>query len=81
LYLPTAYFSKHQPGGEVETVPGSTIVVARKAFKNNASQYSINGRNSNYTEVTTMLREKGIDLDHKRFLILQVTPLVDKTDL
>jgi structural maintenance of chromosome 4 len=52
-------------------VPNSTIVVSRKAFKNNASQYSINGRNSNYTEVTTMLREKGIDLDHKRFLILQ----------
>lgn len=52
-------------------MPNSTIVVSRKAFKNNASQYSINGRNSNYTEVTTMLREKGIDLDHKRFLILQ----------
>jgi len=59
-------------GGEVEPVPNSTIVVARKAFKNNASQYTINGKNSNYTEVTTMLREKGIDLDHKRFLILQV---------
>lgn len=61
-----------KPGGGVEHVPNSTIVVARKAFKNNASQYSINGKNSNYTEVTTMLREKGIDLDHKRFLILQV---------
>jgi structural maintenance of chromosome 4 len=62
------------PGGGIETVPNSTIVVARKAFKNNASHYTINGKNSNYTEVTTMLKEKGIDLDHKRFLILQVCP-------
>lgn len=61
-----------QPGGGVESTPDSNIVVSRKAFKNNASQYTINGRNSSYTEVTTMLREKGIDLDHKRFLILQV---------
>jgi len=56
----------------VEAVENSKIVVVRKAFKNNNSQYLINGRSSNYTEVTTMLRDKGIDLDHKRFLILQV---------
>ena len=39
---------------------------------NNTSKYFINGRTSNYTEVTSLLKEKGIDLDHKRFLILQV---------
>jgi structural maintenance of chromosome 4 len=60
-----------QSGGGIEVVESSKIVVVRKAFKNNNSQYQINGRNSNYTEVTTMLRDKGIDLDHKRFLILQ----------
>jgi structural maintenance of chromosome 4 len=31
----------------------------------------MNGKESNFTVVTTYLRDKGIDLDHKRFLILQ----------
>ncbi|CCF56568.1 hypothetical protein KAFR_0B02710 [Kazachstania africana CBS 2517] len=47
------------------------LVVMRKAFKNNSSKYYINGKESNYTEVTRLLKEEGIDLDHKRFLILQ----------
>lgn len=47
------------------------LVVTRKAFKNNASKYFVNGKESNYTEVTTLLKKEGIDLDHKRFLILQ----------
>ncbi|KAL3233484.1 Structural maintenance of chromosomes protein 4 [Nakaseomyces bracarensis] len=47
------------------------LVITRKAFKNNASKYYINNKESNYTEVTTLLRKEGIDLDHKRFLILQ----------
>ena len=52
-------------------MPGSLIVVARHAYKSNASKYTINGRSSNFTEVTTLLKGRGIDLDHKRFLILQ----------
>lgn len=59
------------PSGGHEVVPDSTLVVSRRAFKNNSSRYYINGRNSDYTEVTTLLRDRGIDLDHKRFLILQ----------
>lgn len=55
---------------DIVTVPGE-LVVSRKAYKNNSSQYYINGKTSNYTQVTSLLREKGIDLDHKRFLILQ----------
>lgn len=54
-----------------DVVPGSELVISRKATKNNQSQYYINGRTSNYTEVTDYLRGQGIDLDHKRFLILQ----------
>lgn len=60
-----------QPDGTSEVVPQSTLVVSRKAFKNNSSKYYINDRDSSFTEVTTLMREKGIDLDHKRFLILQ----------
>lgn len=54
-----------------EVVPGLQIVIGRRAFRSNGSQYFINGRNSTYTSVTGYLRGQGIDLDHKRFLILQ----------
>lgn len=59
------------PGGSHEVVPDSQLVVSRKAFKNNSSNYYLNGRTTNFTTVTTLLKDKGIDLDHKRFLILQ----------
>ena len=62
-----------QPGSEAfEVVPDSQLVVTRQAFKNNSSRYTINGRLSSYTEVQALLKGRGIDLDHKRFLILQV---------
>lgn len=60
-----------QPGGKHEVMPNSTLIISRKAFKNNASKYYINAQESNFTTVTTLLKEKGVDLDHKRFLILQ----------
>lgn len=60
-----------QPGGGHEVIPGSDLVISRRAFKNNSSSYYIDGKTSNYTTVTALLRERGVDLDHKRFLILQ----------
>lgn len=60
-----------KPGGGHEIIPDSEIVVSRKAFKNNSSSYYINGKTSNFTTVTTLLKDRGVDLDHKRFLILQ----------
>lgn len=57
--------------GSSAVVAGTELVVSRSAYKNNSSRYMINGRESNFTEVTTLLRNRGIDLDHKRFLILQ----------
>jgi structural maintenance of chromosome 4 len=59
------------PNGKHEVVRDSQMVVSRKAFKNNSSNYYLNGRTTNFTVVTTLLKDKGIDLDHKRFLILQ----------
>ncbi|KAI9886590.1 MAG: hypothetical protein M1823_001632 [Watsoniomyces obsoletus] len=59
------------PGGKTEAVPDSTLLISRKAFKNNSSKYYINGKETNFTTVTTLLRARGVDLDHKRFLILQ----------
>lgn len=58
----------HAKSTEIE---GSELVISRRAFKSNGSQYYLNGKNSSYTEVTGFLRGQGIDLDHKRFLILQ----------
>ena len=59
------------PGGKHEIVPDSTLIISRRAFKNNASKYYINTRESNFTAVTELLKNRGVDLDHKRFLILQ----------
>ncbi|KAJ7209498.1 RecF/RecN/SMC [Mycena pura] len=60
------------PGPDAfEVVPDSQLVVTRSAFKNNSSRYAINARTSSFTEVQTLLKGRGIDLDHKRFLILQ----------
>ena len=63
--------NRAQPGGKHETIPNSSLIISRKAFKNNSSKYYINTKESNFTTVTTLLKEKGVDLDHKRFLILQ----------
>ncbi|GJJ13220.1 hypothetical protein Clacol_007471 [Clathrus columnatus] len=52
-------------------VPNSDLVVSRVAYSNSTSKYKINGRSTNREEVTTLLKGKGIDLDHNRFLILQ----------
>ena len=63
-----------QPGPDsFQIVPDSQLVVTRTAYKNNSSKYTINRRASSYTEVQTLLKGRGIDLDHNRFLILQVS--------
>ncbi|PTB69066.1 RecF/RecN/SMC protein [Trichoderma citrinoviride] len=59
------------PGGGHTVIPDSQLVISRKAFRNNSSKYYINNKESNFTTVTTLLRDRGVDLDHKRFLILQ----------
>ncbi|KAI6102610.1 RecF/RecN/SMC N terminal domain-containing protein [Pisolithus croceorrhizus] len=60
------------PGPDAyKAVPDSHLVVARIANKNNQSRYTINSRTSSFTEVQNLLKGRGIDLDHKRFLILQ----------
>jgi len=56
---------------EYNVMPNSKLVVARIATRTNTSKYTIDGKLSNFAEVTSLLKAKGIDLDHKRFLILQ----------
>lgn len=62
---------KDLPNGGHEVIPDSQLVISRKAFKNNSSKYYINNKESTFTIVTTLLKDRGVDLDHKRFLILQ----------
>ncbi|KAK2747308.1 hypothetical protein FQN57_002206 [Myotisia sp. PD_48] len=59
------------PDGGYDIVPKSQLIVSRKAFKNNTSKYYMNGKEETFTTVTQFLKNRGIDLDHKRFLILQ----------
>ncbi|KAJ3297941.1 hypothetical protein HK104_011341 [Borealophlyctis nickersoniae] len=66
------------PGPDAfDVVEGSELVISRTVEKGlgekaaDKSTYRINGRASNFTEVTQLLKNKGVDLDHKRFLILQ----------
>ncbi|KAI9566370.1 RecF/RecN/SMC N terminal domain-containing protein, partial [Boletus coccyginus] len=44
-----------------KVVPNSQLVVARIAYKNNSSKYTINARASNFMEVQTLLKGRGID--------------------
>jgi structural maintenance of chromosome 4 len=57
--------------GQFVPVEGSELVVAREVASNNSSKYIVNGRSSNWTDVTHLFSSKGIDLEHNRFLILQ----------
>jgi structural maintenance of chromosome 4 len=52
-------------------VPDSTLIISREAYKDNKSKYFINDEVSTFTHVTKLLKTRGIDLDHNRFLILQ----------
>lgn len=57
--------------GTFELIPNTEIVIARTAFKNNSSFYSVNGKEVKFKEVAKLLEEHNIDLLHNRFLILQ----------
>lgn len=48
------------------------MVVARKADRKSTSTYYVNDKVAKLDEVTALLKGHGIDLDHNRFLILQV---------
>ena len=61
----------HSVTRSYEVVPNSLVVVSRVAYQNNTSKYFINNKSSSASEVTSLLKQRGIDLDNNRFLILQ----------
>ena len=62
------HYAIYKEDKNTEILPDNELIIERKPFKNNSSKYFINGRTSNYTEVTQRLREEGIDLDQKEIL-------------
>ena len=52
-------------------IEGGDFVISRTVFKNSSSQYHLNGKESSFDEINTLLNKKDIDLKHNRFLILQ----------
>lgn len=64
-----------QEGDDYEVIPNSSFYVSRTAGKDNSSAYHINGKKATFKDVGALLRSHGIDLDHNRFLILQVIAL------
>ena len=62
-----------QNDDEYEAIAGSEFYVSRTATKSGSSSYTISGKTATVKEVATLLKASGIDLDHNRFLILQVS--------
>lgn len=56
---------------QFEWVPGSRFTISRTVYKKDSSKYFINDNAASFEEVCTLLKGKGIDLEHNRFLILQ----------
>ncbi|PVU96459.1 hypothetical protein BB559_002387 [Furculomyces boomerangus] len=69
VHFKEIYVKKNQ--NEDNSVPGGEIIITRTAYANSTSKYFINGTTATLSDVTSVLRQKGVDLDHKRFLILQ----------
>lgn len=57
-------------------IPNSQFVVSRTAHKDNSSHYYIDEKKAGAREVVKLLLSHGVDLDHNRFLILQVPTAV-----
>lgn len=59
-------------GKDYEVVPDSEFVISRTAFKDSSSYYELDKKKVQFKEIAKILRSHGVDLDHNRFLILQV---------
>lgn len=60
------------PDGSCEELENTSIVIERTALRDNTSYYTVNGRKVQFKEVARLLKQYNVDLDHNRFLILQV---------
>ncbi|GMH39534.1 hypothetical protein BSKO_07432 [Bryopsis sp. KO-2023] len=54
-----------------DPIPGSEFSITRSATSENKSEYFINADKASFKDVAEVMLQKGIDLKHNRFLILQ----------
>ena len=47
--------------------------IGRTVHQNKQSKYYLNGRTADFKDIQRKLKNAGVDLDHNRFLILQVS--------
>ncbi|CDW60238.1 Structural maintenance of chromosomes protein [Trichuris trichiura] len=52
-------------------IEGSEFCISRTVNEDSTSVYFINNRRVHYSDVVTLLRTMGVDIDHNRFLIQQ----------
>lgn len=50
---------------------GDPLIIKRVANRNLKSHYTMNGKTCSFEDISSRLQEEGIDLNHRRFLILQ----------
>ncbi|KAI5694321.1 hypothetical protein M8J75_014977 [Diaphorina citri] len=67
-----------KPNEEYEIIPGTDLEIARTAFYDNSSYYTLNGKKVHFKEVAKVLRDHGVDLLNNRFLILQISMMPPK---
>lgn len=61
-----------KPDGTYDKVPNSEFYISRTAYADNSSFYTIAEKRVHFKEVAKLLKSHNVDLDHNRFLILQV---------
>jgi structural maintenance of chromosome 4 len=68
----TVYFYEiFNDNGEMKRVKDSEFTISRQVNKKSTTKYFVNNIESSFTEVQQLLKNKGVDLDYNRFLILQ----------
>lgn len=69
----TVYFKEIRDleDNNFEEIPNSSFVLSREVYKNSTSKYLYDGREIHFESLCNILEQKGIDLKHNRFLILQ----------
>lgn len=66
------FFKEIKDDGEsFINVPNSSFVLTREVYRNGSSKYFLDNQELGFEELSNILNNKGIDLKHNRFLILQ----------